>query len=972
MDHNDSSEVDDHVPALHSSKPDPKDDDLSVLPAGESGVVYPPPAHLAARFYRSNVNRKRSSNASSRRNSIASSHSHHSSRVRRGIQNHHIAQHLRRASILEDRRARLADRNAHAEQVRMRAAQAKAASKPINTEAKFEAAQQARQKMLAKVAATCAEAVAHAKRVAEETREKRAEAERRSRMELEEKHAEAERRRMEHKKNTRKPRSRSDPTSDGKKSGEQPREALSQAQAATRIQRAWRFRLRKAGIDGFVALDMTIERVGKLGFLEASDLLSADQVLQRTQQMMKLFNLDMGAEGDQSAVRRFLSAYMILGHATEIFPKHGQQEEDLMEKSKELLISFENLLSEITSSPRRIASATQFETLIQAHATYLTAFEGWKSRDATALLDVMVDQFVAFDSIWQTVKDDTAGDVATDYRDAIREQQVILFSKIKKLAGHESASRRIKDAIRESRRQRMRNRPPIGDVRPRPVSTPEGSSSHRSANTPELSESAAQELSQHSRWQPMRDEISRIFSVVPPNRVVVHELSIDPNYRFELSPQSDIRSALNREVCSKMREAVHNGQGELWTVAVAENIRSRLLRLLRDGNSMHRLLSEVLDAEHIRNQCAQGVFSYEKFFGFMADILPKLCAPFRDQEVRALAEVLQRTGDDTDAMIEKLFSLLRVIDLMTLDYSNYLVQQASPALIRQARSYEQREFANDLDSGRCTLERTKRWWSHATLSLLTESTVAHTAAQFNGEFAIAVQTAAGTFARIYSRGLIDFIIAAGQLRPSDVPETLQYDIARLSKIRADLTRFTTVGAIMLTAKNLLRRDVRSQWKPEAKRILEIVASTGYENPDNSLTSRICGIIEATHGMPAASRTHLERATTRFLAEAASGRPPADPVLKLLVQRLRSSLFARIVAATYHGASSSERVRVASSAGEALAGIGLAEFVAGIAACADEASRIASVDLAAHMRWYQDVAREIEQSGERQGERGWEM
>ncbi|KAG8413541.1 hypothetical protein J3459_015285 [Metarhizium acridum] len=83
-------------------------------------------------------------------------------------------QHLRRASFLEDRRARLADRAAHAEKVRHRAALAKAAPRgPTASEERALAAQQARERNLAEIVANCAEEVRKAKQVAELTKERR-------------------------------------------------------------------------------------------------------------------------------------------------------------------------------------------------------------------------------------------------------------------------------------------------------------------------------------------------------------------------------------------------------------------------------------------------------------------------------------------------------------------------------------------------------------------------------------------------------------------------------------------------------------------------------------------------------------------------------------------------------------------------------------------------------------------------------
>ncbi|KAA8571389.1 hypothetical protein EYC84_001392 [Monilinia fructicola] len=183
---------------------DPADLDLiAEREDSPSNRIHTPPPRIAARFYRPTNNRRKSSAASSRRNSISSVHSHGSSRHAGhagmpGPQSNHIAQHLRRASILEDRKARLADRAAHAEKVRLRAALAKAAPRSTtNTEERALAAQQAREKNLAEIVASCAEEVKRAKGIAESMKERRELEGKKLRKDMEEKLAEAERRREE-------------------------------------------------------------------------------------------------------------------------------------------------------------------------------------------------------------------------------------------------------------------------------------------------------------------------------------------------------------------------------------------------------------------------------------------------------------------------------------------------------------------------------------------------------------------------------------------------------------------------------------------------------------------------------------------------------------------------------------------------------------------------------------------------------
>ncbi|KAL9080675.1 MAG: hypothetical protein Q9159_007553 [Coniocarpon cinnabarinum] len=911
---------------------------------GNDSKAYTPPAALAARFHPAKTNRRRSSQASSRRNSLTSSHSHYSARSLRSVhQNHYIAQHLRRTSIIESRKQKLAERAAHAEQVRLRAALAKAAPRTSHTEERAIAAQQAREQRLAQLAAAAAEEVARSKKVAEEHKERQAEEERKARLQFEEKHAEAERRRAEYARVTRKARSRSSAAPEGKITGELQKSDVSLEWAVRKIQAVWRQHKQRLVMRGFLGLNLTTRILEEMDFVEASKMLADAHVVELARQVMRQLRLDVDSLHDLSTVRRLLSAYMILSHATEVFNKHGQQEDDLTSKAQGLLFSFEATTALLASPTTRTAPETQMQTLAQAYASYCTTFEAWKTQDKSVLIDTMVAQFVAFDSIWQTVKDDSRGEVANDYRDAIRDQQIILLSKIKRLAGPENANRKIKHGIRESRRQRRHQRPTT-ELRPRPIS--DDVSREAAAQGVASPVAAEDQTGTDVAAAPSHDQLSRIFSVVPPNRKLVHELMIDPSYRIEVSPQSDTRSALNREVCAGMRRAIDKDEGDIWTVAVAESIRTRLLKLLKPGNSMHTLLSEFLDPQMIREKCARNQFSHEDFFDFMANLLPRLCAPFRDEEVKALGEVLTRKGDGVDSMIEKLFGLLHVIDVMSLDYTNYMLQQAAPTLIQEGAGYEARAFDQDLQGGTTTLQRTKCWWRNATVMTFTEASAHDTPTH---------PSSAATVPRIYARGLADLAIGTGFINENDLPETLHMDWERLSRIRQDSLRFTTVGAVLLTAKNLLRRDVRSQWKPEAKRICDAIRDSDG-NSDGDLATRMLAIISATHGMPQSSYAHLSEVAGRILMNMRTGQV-TDPVLKLLNQRLRTHIFNRLAAT-----SATERVRVASTTSEALAGIGLSEFVGQIGELAEELSKIAKVDKNAHFAVYQQVVQEIEADG----------
>jgi hypothetical protein len=829
---------------------------------------------------------------------------------------------------------------------------AKAAPRGSNSEEKALAAQQAREKHLAHVAASCAEEVRRAKKIAEDMKERKAAEERRYRVEMEEKLAEAEKRRLEYKRNPRRPRTASSPSAQVKIKTERP--VVTTEDAARRIQTAWRGKVRNNIVSAWLQLGLSIEMVQETSFEVITGMLAEEKLLKTTDRIMTLFVLlpDADPASRSAAVRTFLSAYLILGHPAHVFSRDGDQEQDLITKAKDLIISFESALTKLTKFNSYTPSPTRTETVLLAHGAFVTAFNDWKARDSSALVETMVASFVSLDEIWQSVKDATVDEVANEYRNGIRDNQAILLSKIKKLAGPDKALTLIRKAIRESRRSRPKKKPAGETVRPRvasdstPVSplSPEGASAQAEA----ASELAASGNAEDAAAQGHQAQsLSKVFTVVPDNRILVHELSIDKEYRIDSSPTADLRDALNRELCDAMRRGFEEGESTAWTAAMADNIRGKLLRLLKAGNSMHTLISETLDPEHISRQCSQGVFSYGKFFDFIAGILPKLCAPFRDAEVQALAEELQEEGE-LSTMIEKLFKVLHVIDLLSLDYSNFLLMNAAPTLIKEAVGYEQRMFAQDLEDEKMTLDRTRRWWRSAAVNM-------HTEADRRDPWAQANPMNRPTAHKIYARGLVDLAIATPPLRASELPETLELDRQRISRIREDALRITTIGGILLTAKNLLKRDVRAQWKSEASKMWLVLKENGYMK-DASTPQKISSLLESSRNMPPSTRSTLSTTITRLLTQAEAGKL-SDPVLKVLFQRLKTHIFNRVSAS-----SSGERVRAASTATEGLATTGLPEFVSQVADICETLGKVGEVDRKAHGMWYEEIAEEMERLG----------
>ncbi|KAF6238143.1 hypothetical protein HO173_003777 [Letharia columbiana] len=895
---------------------------------GEITGIYSPPPRIASRIYKSTLTRRKSSAASSRLNSMSSHHSSRSTRsAHGGPQSTHVAQHLRRASIIESRKAKAADRNAHAEKVRLRAAMNKAAPRTTtNSEERAIAAQQARERYLAQVKASCAEEVKRSKRVAEEQREKRAAEHLKLKEDMEERHAEAEKRKALLQQSQRRTRTISLPSVEEKQVVAYVWKPKNHDQAARIIQRTWQNRQRKLTIQEFLRLGLTVEAVQKTSFEDVGVLLNQENVLSCTTKMLKLCGLkDMGDDdaAEKAAVRTFLSTFLILGHPAQVLSKEGEQEQDLVNKAKDLLLHFDRIIDD-SSGPRHSVLSAQLAELSEAYASFQAAFAAWKAHDSSYLVSNMLAQFVELDAIWQTVKDDKDGEVAADYREGIQHNQTLVLVRLKRLAGPENAMKMIKHAIRASRKIRS-TQSPAPDNKPRAAPVDQASTESVMPEVP-APRPAESPFTAAKGKDPAKQKLES-STLLPDNRHILHELAINKEFKVDLQPRIDLRDTLIDDVSRSMQQGLDAAEGEIWVPAIAKVIYEKLLRLLTPGNSLHVLISETLDPAMVANQVKNGAFSYDKFFSFMNTILPKLCAPVRDSDVKDLAE------NPSHDPIKQLARLYYVIDLLLLDHMNFMLQRLGPTLINGSVDYEKNCFLTRLEDQFPV--KTLRWW-RAAVAKTREEPLRRTVE------GISSPAARVTADRIYMYGLVDLAITTNKVEDAEIPETLELDTQRLARIRSDTLRLITVSSILLTAKNLLRRDVRSLWKLESQRMWDL--------PFSSSPAAFVAIVESRYALPPTTRQQLTGTIARLLTDARAGQV-SHPVMKVLLKKIYAHVLARLAAS-----SAEERIRTSTTASEVLGSSGMPESVAKIGDIVQELGRVADVDREAHGKWYDEVAK----------------
>lgn len=923
-----------------------------------------PPARVAARLQRRSSSRRRSSAHSSRRSSISSLHSRASTpSCHGGPFSTHIAQHLRRASIIESRKARLAERAAHAEQVRLRAAAVKAAPRTSNSEEKALAAQAAREKLLAEITARCEEEVRRAKRIAEETKEKKAAEHARLEAQMAEKYADVARRRSIYQLNTRRPRTTSLAAVEEKKIEPAQLRKMTQNAAAKVIQRFWR-RLYPVRIaNAFMEAGIYFESMKEQDFEDVTRFIDTEDIMHIAMRIAKYLGLldhEVDKNARRGAIRVFLSAFLIVSHPIQAFSHGGKepQEQELTSKGQALTKAIEAAVDALskgrpTPQPR--------EELQQLFNDFTSGFHAWKSQDLGILADVLVGSFVNLDAVLQSTKDEEYPQVHEEYQQAVRTEQTKILVKLKRLLGPEKAMERLRKAVKKSRSERTGQKPKRTAAQVPRASTPVNMEIDGPSNTLSTPPATpAREKEKPETAISYLDQLARTMTCLPANREISHEIQVSKTYEIQQAPWTNQRKVLMDALKSGMRESIKDGNPAMaaaWTESMVVLVKSKLFNLLSQKHPLYEKIDNFLDASLIQQQIARGVFSYDEFFQTLGNMLKHLCSPGRD-------EVLKEFSEDTQSdMIDKLFKLINILDLMTLDHVNFQFRLATPRVLEHGHEHEAAMFAKDLEDRVHNLEVTRRWWK-AGYTTVGTTVVARTPAHANA---------------IYARALMDLIFSNNPVNYNQFPETLHLDFIRLLNIRARAFKIVAVASILLTSKIRLRRNREALWSREADQLMKL----DFRATDVAAVVRQ---IESGHMMPDSTRSGLMDFVSRVLPSVAAAAEQLDAATKeheasmyerrnfdptlcqdstganaifreqiacFILKSLREHFYTRVAAT-----STNEKVRVTSGTSATLARIGMPEFATAVGSIADEIQNMKNVDLHAHGTWYDMIAKEL--------------
>ena len=208
------------------------------------------------------------------------------------------------------------------------------------------------------------------------------------------------------------------------------------------------------------------------------------------------------------------------------------------------------------------------------------------------------------------------------------------------------------------------------------------------------------------------------------NMYLAHEIAVDKDFMLDKINTEEDEAQEPTTFEAHIKKIIHQAFWDILAeelneeppaynqaLLLMEEVRSGLVRMLLP--SQHRIkanIMERLDLDLIKQQAENGVLDFYSYAAYVLDLMGKLCAPVRDDELNALKEI-----DKKDVV--KLFQgIMKTLDHMRLDMANFMIQQARPLIMSQSVEYEKIKFKEFLETQNDGLEVTRAWLKRHTPS----------------------------------------------------------------------------------------------------------------------------------------------------------------------------------------------------------------------------------------------------------------
>eukprot|EP00291_Cryptomonas_curvata_P026192 CAMPEP_0172174800 /NCGR_PEP_ID=MMETSP1050-20130122/13871_1 /TAXON_ID=233186 /ORGANISM="Cryptomonas curvata, Strain CCAP979/52" /LENGTH=643 /DNA_ID=CAMNT_0012846827 /DNA_START=422 /DNA_END=2354 /DNA_ORIENTATION=- len=552
-------------------------------------------------------------------------------------------------------------------------------------------------------------------------------------------------------------------------------------------------------------------------------------------------------------VRVFLAAFMIAYRPTHVFESMGALEQSLFESAMPLLTTFERIIQCIRSSAKRSFQEVPpdltegFPTML---FEYLKRFKAWKVPDEAKLTCRIKHALIALYQAEEHLPPDEPED--SKLKVEFRTQIERLRSKLQQIAGVDALNQ-----FDEQRKAGQVSGPAAGG----------GGSGGSGGGTG-----------------------GGAYAALPgrmTNEQLAHELLLDPTFQLDESGGCSVENP----VFHRIRESFHQA---FWDSLVddlklASPCYVRVLRVLAEirdgindlaGSKESGSISEAVDLEFIKQQAEQGLYGWDncmRLIGSIVAVIQRVQAPKRDDETRArwkqVGQAMQEAAgaDQPRAFCKALEFLLDRVNAMRIDAANARLRLIAPVIKDHGIDYERGKFQDKLNDGSLTLERTQDWIRKTLRREVVSKTV---------ELESLLEGKAASYVHIHTVAMLALVAETAPLKSETCPETLLFDVHRLSLLQREFQYLVTSATMLVTAthgvtstKNIADTEVLAS-------ISDLFVSDSKSEIDVDQTVMDIGKALERTSMSPESRSKLTRALTQCAA-------PSDAVHQLLAQRIRT-------------------------------------------------------------------------------------
>lgn len=302
---------------------------------------------------------------------------------------------------------------------------------------------------------------------------------------------------------------------------------------------------------------------------------------------------------------------------------------------------------------------------------------------------------------------------------------------------------------------------------------------------------------------------------------LAHEIAVDKDFKLQkFEPPGN--SSIHKQVKETMHRAFWNildeelkevppnyTQAMVLLADVKENLMSLLLP---QHTKLKEQISEVLDADIIRQQAEKGILDFQHYAQYVISVMGKHCAPVRDEKIRELTQ--------TEGVVPVFRGIMETLDLMKLDMANFTINLIRPDVIAVSVEYEKKKFAEFLNIQADGLQHTRTWLLQHVMNASNDDVM------FKEEGKNAVQNVT---ASILGEAYLD-LLEWDDVNP--YPETLVMDQTRFTDLGHGFRRLVITGSVLLvTASSALPLQGVATFKNKLKEHINILLEDSYTNKD---------------------------------------------------------------------------------------------------------------------------------------------